>query len=942
MSVRSNRGPWPSLMSVGHTEPVAAPATITLGAVAPAVNSKRAERPWLSAELSSLSFPKSSGVSLKSSDNQCHVFELKNNGMKIIWVPYAQGQKVSVRRIIEGGSSVEPVGKEGWAHAYEHFLYKDGAAWTRFLGCNINARTSNKHIVTEFDGPLSMLFDYLDYQVDTMQGKHVAAVTEEQFRKEIQNILDEKHRNQSPQNAFRHVLEGINRLVLRQGNTKPTIGFESTLKNMKLSDLKGLHNLLSSPARNTLVVVGGVPSGMFPDSFVQKLVGKFSNVQRHTFPDTEVQQLGTLPMPERRSQSGLRLHEIRKGGGSTIVALGWPSPAWGKDSDVLQVINQLISAPPGIRSITKPLEDRGLIHGCHADLGVYSKPDAHYILALVPASSDNEAVMSRIVETGLTHLIGHDLLNFNDHNMLQSALQRLRHKYMTETSQDSATLANSVVESVFANGEPSLTRQYNQRFGPNSVSVQDIRRVANERMNEHNLVLLRYLQHALPTKSPLLLAAERPLTRDNDHSVRLSTAEMAGFDFFNALVVDGNHRAYTRPVVPYNRSYVTLLFKDKNLTTSWAAREVTTRLLNKRDGDHKLKLHAINSEVEWATPGPGVVACMIQCNRDQLGTTLAILDKSMRKREMFSDDLCLRELGMQKAMTRGTQFNAQKLASIAMIQHLYDKNDFNYKIGIKDQLDSVDACTPQHLNGVFAAITNITPETIMVNIDSSSINMVRRFSFRPIEYRRPRNMLASGRGTTHLIGSLSGGSRHINVANTPSASVFFGTRTSNIAPGDTASIARLKLATTTLGNSFAGRLMKEVRDQHGYTYGISPMLISAGDSPRLLVYCTLNKDVKAKATALVQNILQEFSSGQITEDEIHMARVSLSNSAELQNASNIMDKLSSTMQSHDNHTDPRIYWRTIQECSCDSVRQLVKQSLSQSKFAVISAGSHAG
>ena len=103
------------------------------------------------------------------SDYGVHTFSLPSSGMKFVWVPVTQGEKVVVHRLIDSGSRLENVNELGAAHALEHFLFKDGYAWSHFPGCNINATTSNNYVTTLFEGPLSLLPRYLQYQAESMR-----------------------------------------------------------------------------------------------------------------------------------------------------------------------------------------------------------------------------------------------------------------------------------------------------------------------------------------------------------------------------------------------------------------------------------------------------------------------------------------------------------------------------------------------------------------------------------------------------------------------------------------------------------------------------------------------------------------------------------------------------------------------------------------------------
>ena len=94
----------------------------------------------MQADLSGLRY--GSTLRYMGSDCNCHVFLCPDNGMHIAWIPHLQGNKMVVKRLMESGSQLERSEQLGGAHALEHFFYKDGAGFKRFLGADINAWTT--------------------------------------------------------------------------------------------------------------------------------------------------------------------------------------------------------------------------------------------------------------------------------------------------------------------------------------------------------------------------------------------------------------------------------------------------------------------------------------------------------------------------------------------------------------------------------------------------------------------------------------------------------------------------------------------------------------------------------------------------------------------------------------------------------------------------------
>ena len=138
-------------------------------------------------------------------------------------------------------------------------MFKDGAAWDRFtqFGAVMNAYTEVKNLATTADIPVEILFEWLSYQAECMRGEHLKNLSAEQIKSEINNVLDEMHRNQAASMASRKCLLVLQKMCLPQGNSYPTIGVEETLHNIKdASSIVELQNALLGPSRNTLLIVG--------------------------------------------------------------------------------------------------------------------------------------------------------------------------------------------------------------------------------------------------------------------------------------------------------------------------------------------------------------------------------------------------------------------------------------------------------------------------------------------------------------------------------------------------------------------------------------------------------------------------------------------------------------------------------------------------------------
>ena len=179
----------------------------------------------------------------------------------------------------------------------------------------------------------------------------------------------------------------------------------------------------------------------------------------------------------------------------------------------------------------------------------------------------------------------------------------------------------------------------------------------------------------------------------------------------------------------------------------------------------------------------------------------------------------------------------------------------------------------------------------------------------------------------------------IKVPGTPSCNVCMGQRFAGIAPTDTASLAKLRVAAMTLGNSFTGKLMKIVRDENGLTYGIGARVVSNGSFPSLVVNATFNKDVLQRGREMTMGLLSDFCNGKFSSDEISVAKESLKHQRDTYGCSSgFLNKMAQKAMLDPVPLNFAEYWRNIEECSHEDIQQLVRKSLKPNGFSVAAAG----
>jgi len=604
-----------------------------------------------------------------------------------------------------------------------------------------------------------------------------------------------------------------------------------------------------------------------------------------------------------------------------MLAMGWPSPAYCKDSDVLKVISSMVSAPDGANSLSKPFQDAGVFYQSNMEANAYTRPDATVFLAAIPASTQNETQQMMRAQAASFNLFGQQLPQFNDGAMLKQTLKRMRNEYRLQTTGDAMQVADSALEGIQANNQPSLSWHYNDRFADNAITCADVRRVAQQYLNENDLIVVRHLQNTLGPRGHLALSPTLKMDADNVAVVPIGEGVAFSPDQVRATAYGAT---MTERVHPHSRSNVILSYNAPNLHRMWGPANVLANMLNKHNPDSAAMM-ARDMTCKWSAKHNSLV-CNMECNADDLQSAVSRLKSSI---DNFRVDprKCVVEAQQLAAVSNSIKFDAQQLSKQALMNSMYESDDPNYLLTQGERLHNLRQSNGRSVHRLLSALRNRGARVGLVNVADPSV---------------VTNTFALARDTEPLAfkpAAFKSDSVMIPVQNTPSCNVQFGQPIAHVAPDDAKSIAMLELATMTLGNSFNGRLMSEVRDKMGLTYGIGAQVISNGSFPSLCVSGTFNKNVLQRGIDATNNILSEFSSGKISDQEIETARESMLNMIEANgmNKSYVLRRLVDQLQPHV-APDQALRWHTIENVSNDDVRQFVTSTLKPGGFKCTVSG----
>lgn len=449
----------------------------------------------------------SMGMDLLSYDSGITHVLIRENGMKVAIVPSGNGNRMTLQRVVVGGSRLEDKHIAGMAHVLEHADFRSmmpgeggihtwenmraivGNAWTNMLGIgHVSSFLVHTAPTDEYHVDMAMQF-----QRDTALGRNLLRITPEALINEVQNVKDEGLYNSQYGAQPRNMIQENNRLLLKHiwntGWTYPTIGTNAG-QDIVLNNparLIELHHQLRSPARTTLVLAGPID----PLKTLQLVKSLFTGAGDSVTAAEAAAGLRTLkdlyqnphelrPIPTTRTQlepytvsSNISMNANTRG-----ISRGFPAAPYGADTQVLQVIQQLVS----IHAKHPAIAANGL-----EDVGMYFQPDAGgtvvSLLGTVNQNDSNEQRALTRAHQALSAYIIQPILNFNDSRALAKLMRQYRAMSQEATQSGPENTCGLAIQGIKLADTPSLMWHHDTLFSDTRITVEAIRRVAAATFN---------------------------------------------------------------------------------------------------------------------------------------------------------------------------------------------------------------------------------------------------------------------------------------------------------------------------------------------------------------------------------------------------------------------------------------------------------------------------
>jgi zinc protease len=280
------------------------------------------------------------------------------NGLKVITLEDHRAPVVTVQVWYRVGSKDEPKGKSGFAHLFEHLMFKGSknvpaeghARYVEQIGGAYNAGTSFDQTLYYETVPVNAMERVLFLEADRMAS---LIVDEANFKSE-RDVVKEEYRSRVANAPYGELIKNVLSLAYPVGHPydHPPIGSIPDLDAATLADVKAFHDTYYKPDNATLVLVGD-----FKTRDAMKMVEKyFAGIPKSK---TGVFPRISAPKEERAPAKNETFYDKLAPLPAVGVAYRVPAPS-DPDAPVFNVLTQILSSGQSARLYRTLVRDQQL------------------------------------------------------------------------------------------------------------------------------------------------------------------------------------------------------------------------------------------------------------------------------------------------------------------------------------------------------------------------------------------------------------------------------------------------------------------------------------------------------------------------------------------------------------------------------------------------------
>ena len=412
------------------------------------------------------------------------------NGLEVYTVEDHDTPIVAVQVWYHVGSKDDPPGRSGFAHMFEHMMFKGNENLTSDMFDNLteniggqnNAYTADDVTVYHETVPSNYLHPILWAEAERMSS---LALNDANFSSE-RDVVKEEYRQRVQANPYGEFYLDIEKKSFAVHPYKrPGIGNIDELDASKLPEIKAFHSTFYRPDNATLVIVGD-----FKPAEVEEWVKKyFGAIPKPSTPIPRV----TVKEPPRKADKRETSYSPRAPLPALAVTFLAPSIR-SDDSPALSLMGEILGGGESSRLYQKMVYEQQIVQSvaCDADmredLGLIA---FRLILASGKPMADVEKALNQEIEKMLKE------------GVTQAELDKAKNRFLTGKLSERETVngkASALGQAVVVYGD--ATRVNTDLAKLQAVTVEQIKQVMNKYLAGTKRVVLEYLPQTTKAGPP--------------------------------------------------------------------------------------------------------------------------------------------------------------------------------------------------------------------------------------------------------------------------------------------------------------------------------------------------------------------------------------------------------------------------------------------------------
>jgi len=765
-------------------------------------------------------------------------YTLQSNGLQVLLMPEHSSPTLTFMVTYRVGSKNEVTGTTGATHLLEHLMFKGSKNHTRAMGNNVDQlleRTGARYNATTW-------LDRTNYY-ENMGSEHLATAIDMEADR-MRNLLLLESDRQPEMTVVRNEFErGENSPVqalykeiyqaafVAHPYHHSTIGHRSDIEKVSIDKLREFYNTYYWPNNATVTIIGD-----FDPAKALELVKKSFGVYPHSPKPIPV------PYTEEPEQHGARRVIVKRAGQLGVVAVAHKVPAaTNPDFAAVQLMSAILADGKNSR-LYRAITDKNLSTGVDGELGIFADPSMHIIFAPLAPGAKHEEVESIILQE----------------------IERLKKGGVTETELKAAVAKTEADAAFRLDGSFGIASNINEYIAAGDwtlfygldqavkkVTVADIQRVARKYLNEdtsttgwfiptgdggapsaaaaksgfkesladgpyyyRNPRLKKAVRHPVVAidKGPKAAAAEELVSTGTKIAPHAQRSKVAGIDVI-AYPTGVKDVVTLRASLPAGRALAS--------TGNPAVAALTGMLLDQgTQSQDKFaiaeKLEAVGASISFHA-GTDVLDISARCLKKDVPLVLGLIAEQLRTPAFAPEEFAKAKKQMAGGIQRGLE-STDFRAGDAFNRSVYPVGHPNRNVAPNDMLKAIESATLDDVHAFHQAYYGPAAMTMVV---------VGDLDVQPLQSEIAKAFAGWSGGhsaarAAQPAPAVSGGSQDVVMDGKTSVSVVLG-QPSTLRYSDP-DYQALRLGTAILGSGFTGRLMANVRDKEGLTYGVGAAL----------------------------------------------------------------------------------------------------------------------